>query len=180
MQAINLVEKGQRLRLIARRYAIFFVLGVVSELFGLLVFRLAEAILPTDFANAVSVVPAVAFSFLLHYLITWRDRPGSFLVKGGKFVGAKMWLLGVRIVVFPLWRRVPWFSCPLYGVAHMGAQITSFYLGLPWLGMLLHKLFSCGWMELALFDLSFALTLGFVINDGFVFRRLRWESGKKE
>lgn len=155
-----------------RRYATFFVVGIVVEAIRLLSFWAIEKSFVPEVANLFSLLINIVPSFLFHGGITWKDRPGSWWAKLVRFSGSKWLTWTIKAGLFPFWIKV--LSCPLYDLTHSVVD----HLGtiMPILAPPMHALFTCEWMSLALMDLVIALTIGFLTHDRFSF----WDKKPKQ
>lgn len=156
-----------------RRYATFFVVGIIVEAIRLLSFWVIEKSFAPEVANLFSLLINIVTSFLFHGGITWKDRHGSWWTKLVRFSGSKWLTWTIKAGLFPFWIRAPFLSCPLYDLTHSIVDCLGTIV--PILGHTMHALFTCEWMSLALMDLVIALTIGFITHDRFSF----WEKKSK-
>lgn len=150
-----------------KRYGTFILVGFVIEAVRLGTFRYLENSVSPDIANVFSLPLSIAISFTFHGGITWRDRPGRWWEKLGRFGTSKWTTWIIKGALFPFWWRVQLLSCPFYSITHDIVDLIT--VKTPSVGQFMHELFTCGWMSLALMDLIIALTIGFLTHDQFSF-----------
>lgn len=147
-----------------RRYGSFILVGIAVEAVSLLAFRVFRVFLRAEVAYVLSFPANILAGFVLFGGITFRDRPGSWWGKLVRFTGGKLFILMVKALLFVYW--LTWVPCPFYDVTHKAVDILALY---P-----LHVLFTCEWMSVALMDLGFAVTIGYLISNYFVFWMRQW------
>lgn len=145
------------------RYLNFFFVGIAVEGSRLISFWLFAKIMSPELANVLSLPVNVLIGFLLFGRFTWRDRTGSWLGKLVRFGGGKGFTYLFKAIAFPFWRAL--IPCPLYELTHLIVDLLPSTL----VSSFMHTLFDCNWMSLATMDFVLAMTLGFIINDKFVF-----------
>lgn len=156
------------------RFLRFFVLGIVSELVRLLVFRSLQS-RSTSLANLISVPFGVLAAFFLYSTLVWPDRSGSQIDKFVRFGTCKGLTSAVKWMLLPGWLAA--FPCPLYDITH-----TIIDSVIPTVSIL-DTLITCEWMSAASMDLGIALILGYYLNNNISFaprRELGYVSRRRE
>jgi len=151
---------------VPRRFAAFFVVGIIVEAVRLTAFALLlEGMSPWK-VNLVSMGFSLIVAFPLYALLVWPDRPGRIWCKIVRFVISRGATITLKGGLFPFW--VSWVPCPLYKIV---LEVVGAVVKILPLVRSASTIISCEFMSAALMDLMVAVFIVFTLHDRVSFWR---------